>query len=367
MRPPLVVVAWAACMFAAQGPQRIESKLGDPKARWTGSIEEALRGPCAGGRPLLLLFVASDSPHSLDFERGALADRRVVEALRDYCAVRVEVGAKGAPDPASYGVASVPAIVILDPDRSGPGLGDARGLLGFIAGAVTPRDLLPRLAVVNRGRREFDRLDRRLRQAPRDLECLGRLVPILAVRRDERRAKELLKAGLDLDPRNQSGRLTEALNSVGDLLQEANDHEGAVALYRIAAAAGRPAADVFYARLSISASMMALRRYDDAEAELVSAERRKGLAREDRELVEALRKHIRDARASRPAAPPSAADPGRQPTGAGAPAGQPTGAGAPAGQPSANRRIRSSPTLATSSGPCSQRAGLNSSSDSGPA
>ena len=126
---------------------------------WETDLEKGLAAASAAGKPAFLYFRRSGSPLCQSFEKGALLDEKVIDALQRCVAVWLDAAA--APAFARWSVGEVPVVVILSP----AGREESR-----VKGGLPPEELLGAILNAVEKDRVASRLESRLEKAPRDWE-----------------------------------------------------------------------------------------------------------------------------------------------------------------------------------------------------
>jgi thiol-disulfide isomerase/thioredoxin len=102
-----------------------------------GSVEQALAGGRAAGKPVALYFLASWCGYCKRLDANTLSDASVQQEMRRYYNVRVDPDSPGGRALASrYGISGFPTVLILDAQG---------GKAGTLAGYREPLDMCSRL------------------------------------------------------------------------------------------------------------------------------------------------------------------------------------------------------------------------------
>lgn len=194
---------------------------------WETDLEKGLAAASAAGKPAFLYFRRSGSPLCQSFEKGALLDEKVIDALQRCVAVWLDAGS-AAPAFARWSVGEVPVVVILSP----AGREESR-----VKGGLPPEELLGAILNAVEKDRVASRLEARLEKAPRDWESAWQLAALYLDQEQWGKAKEMAGRIIAGDPDNLSTLLDNALFARAYIVGRLGDY--AASLSEFAALLGR--------------------------------------------------------------------------------------------------------------------------------
>ena len=269
-------------------PEKAE-KPGKPEIAWVKSYDDAI-AQARKVKKLVMVDVYTDwCGWCKRLDADTYSNAKVVEQAGQFVSVKVNAEKKGGKEVATkFEVRGFPTILFLNPDTKS---GDPE-VEATIGGYMPPGPFAERIRLISDAHRDYPALQKRVEDDPEDLEALGKLVVIQHMRKDEKRAAELLDQGLKKDPENAKGQLTKALNAVADQHQEAREFDEAIALFRKAADTGKEPSDVAYARASIAVCLASQGKFQEAIPELEAVRKVPGASKEEKAQAEMMLKQL---------------------------------------------------------------------------
>lgn len=199
--------------------------------------------------------------------------------------LRLNAEKEGAEVARKHNVRGYPTVLFLDPDGN---------RIAKIVGYLPPDAFAKQFTLIVDSHKALPELLERAQQNPQDTEALTRLAMVYALREDQAKAIEMLKAAEKADPRNRSGLLGQAYNAVGDLFQNARQFQKAISYFRKVATLSKKPEEVSYARLSMAVCYLSMADTKSATRELEATAKMKEAPAADREMAQRLLQRLRE-------------------------------------------------------------------------
>jgi hypothetical protein len=210
----------------------------------------------------------------------------VIQLTGQVVPVRLDAEAEGYPVAQRYQVMGFPMILFLN------GAGTVEGqMYGF----RPPASFTQEVRTILQAHKDFPILQDRYRANQKDVEAVGKLAGIYAIRGNVDRSKAYLAWGTRLDPQNKKGYLTHACVLLGGIYEEARQFGSALPLFIRAAQTGKDPYDVTFAHLHVALCHIMGRQPDaamtDLKAALAVPNAPQELQAQARHVIDILRQH----------------------------------------------------------------------------
>ena len=217
-------VPWLEELAKSDGAESVREAAAEAVAKlrggiaWRRSLPVALQEAAGSRHPVLAYFYVRQEPLCEQFEEGVLGQPVVVEATRDFVAVRLEA-MRSSETARQYDVRGVPTLLVLDAGG---------GEMARLTGLVSVEQLVARLGEARRGKLTLREARRQAERDPTDVLANWRAAEGYLDEGREDFAERHLKNVLAYDIENRHGYTAQAMFALGFNYGKRRQHARAV-------------------------------------------------------------------------------------------------------------------------------------------